>query len=136
MQWAKSDRTRVFLISRMFSGSPQVCGRTLDALQINDDPMLNFGAATVISLASSQNAVSQLAPEAYGKYLWSSEFEPLLENSSFELRNKPIELSESQCVQAVLVHTRTSVVEYNLHLCKESRQEGDCWMIDAISKAH
>ena len=84
-----------------------VCGRVLDALQINDDPLLNFGAATVISLASSQNAVSQLAPEAYGKYLRSSESKPLMENSSFTMSRQAensYALSYHQAVCCLLDH--------------------------------
>ena len=128
----------------------QVCGKVLAALQINDDPMLNYGAATVISFASSANAVSKLSPTDYGKYLRSSEFEPLIENSRFALDGPLTCISDSRCAQTVAVQTFASAQElrYEIQLCKELRKlnnakdadadadaQAACWLIDSISMA-
>lgn len=61
-----------------------MCDRVLRALQLNDDPMLDYGAAVAVRFASTANAASTLTPEQYGGFLRSSpEYEVLLENSRF-----------------------------------------------------
>jgi hypothetical protein len=71
----------------MLSMQSQVCDRVLRALQLNDDPMLDYGAAVLVKFSSEANAASQLSPSAYGRYLRTSEFEVLLENSRFGLKS-------------------------------------------------
>jgi hypothetical protein len=80
----------------------QVCDKVLRALQLNDDPMLDYGAAVLVKFSSQANAASQLSPSAYGRYLRKSEFEVLLENSRFGLKG---DLKVSSIIKLQQLHS-------------------------------
>eukprot|EP00953_Heterococcus_sp_UTEX-ZZ885_P039667 20326-Heterococcus_DN1.PRE.1 len=89
--WAETGRKGRVLKRKKDTPLPeytpqQVCDKVLRALQLNDDPMLDYGAAVLVMFSSQDNAASQLSPSAYGRYLRTSEFEVLLENSRFGLK--------------------------------------------------
>lgn len=144
--WADTGRKGRVLKRRKDIPSPeyspqQVCSKVMTALQLNDDPMLEYGAAVVIRFASSTNVAGSLTPEKYGEYIRGGELEVLVDNSQYKF-DGPAKLSENglRCLQSVSIigpppdlgTTRVSV-----QLSKEEERESKamCWLVDAITIA-
>mmetsp|Transcript_17146 Transcript_17146/g.25377 ORF Transcript_17146/g.25377 Transcript_17146/m.25377 type:complete len:207 (+) Transcript_17146:99-719(+) len=142
-EWDNTGRKGRVLVRKKDIPSPeyssfQVCEKVLLALQLNDDPILDYGAAVAIKFASSSNEISKLLPNQYGDYLRASEFEILIDNSNFNI-NSELEIGSSgkKCVHRVEIKGPPPAFEMRslkLQLSKESLQNNsECWMIDSIS---
>jgi hypothetical protein len=115
-----------------------VCDKVLRALQLNDDPILDYGAAVMVRFASKSSAMSKLTPSEYGKYLRSSELEILVENSRFApLGPTEITSDGSRAAQRLgMVGPPPDLEKSEIEIVlsqEEVEAVGLCWLIDAVA---
>ncbi|CEM30979.1 unnamed protein product [Vitrella brassicaformis CCMP3155] len=117
-----------------------VIEKVLDALQTNDDPQLDHGAAVTIKHASRDNIISNFNPAQYGSYLRNSEYRVLLNRDTFEFVGPPqYDSNKEHCVQRVVLEGHhpnfqswsdreffRKEVDFRLSLHR------GCWMIDGV----
>ncbi|CAM9763676.1 unnamed protein product [Discosporangium mesarthrocarpum] len=140
-EWADDGRRgRVIIRRKEFPQkefSPQkVCQIIFSSLQVNDDPILDYGAAVVVKFASEKNAVRGMSPEGYGNFLRADDdYALLVENSRFGLLGNPkVSSDATQALQRVqVIGPPTEYMKREVEAQLSRASEEDPWMVDAIT---
>ena len=113
-----------------------VVRKCLQALQTNDDPQLDHGSCVLLAFKSPFGMLSQggLDPAGYGRFLRSTNYQILLDNSDFDLVDDPLPLQDS-----LSVRQRVLVKGWNLNGNVEKKifdfylsKFGENWLVDVI----
>jgi hypothetical protein len=114
--------------------SPQtVVTKCLEALQCNDDPQLDHGCCVLLSFKSPTGLLSQggLDPAGYGRFLRSTNYDILIDNSKFDLIGEPVTLQDSLSIrQRVQVTAWGNALTrlFDFYLSKFN----DMWLVDVV----
>ena len=111
-----------------------VCKVCLTALQNNDDPQLDHGAAVVLQFASPSGLLAEggLDPAQYGRFLRDSEYSALIDFKTAEFVGEPQEVGDSLVAKQTVKVVGWDGQAPRLFDFMLSQVSGEQWLLDII----